>query len=254
MDSFHPPPPGSGDAYLTTTLEMTEMSEEKLAFVDENTTAAPQVETPDTPADPPPAEVKGDTPAAPPAAPEDKAAHIPISALLDERERRQKAEKEAEEGRQFRRQQEARQREAAMQDPEQRRAYEHQQFHGMLMEQRLSQSRFMAEREFGKEEVAAAYAYFDQHPQLSHQLLSHPSPFHAAVEFVRRQKIADEVGSDPEAWRAREREKLRAELMAETPQPQPQQRLPGSLAAAPAAGRAGEPRPRGSAFDAAFGG
>lgn len=232
------------------------MSEDKLAFVDEKTPVEPQAAAPEAPVvEAAPVEVKGDTPAAPPAASEDKASPIPIQALLDERERRQKAEREAEEGRQWRRQMEARQREAAMQDPEQRQHYERQQIQGMILENRLSQSRFLAEREFGKDEVAAAYAYFDQHPQLSQQLLSHPSPFHAAVEFVRRQKIADEVGSDPEAWRTKERERLRAELMAEMqPVAQHQQRLPGSLAAAPAAGRAGEPRPRGSAFDAAFGG
>lgn len=231
------------------------MSEDKLSFVDENTPAEPQVVTPEPPAaDPAPVEVKGDTPAAPPAASEDKSNPIPIQALLDERERRQKAEREAEEGRQFRRQLEAQRRQEAMQDPEQRIQLERERFQQELLTNKLQQSRFLAEREYGAEEVKAAYAFFDQHPQLSHQLMSHPSPYHAAVEFYRRQKIADEVGSDPEAWRAREREKLRAELLAETPQIQPQQRLPGSLAAAPAAGRASEPRPRGSAFDAAFGG
>lgn len=231
------------------------MDGDKLNFLDET---APEAAAEATPAMPEPqpsvVEAKGEPPAAPPAAPEEKASSIPISALLDERERRQKAEREAEEGRQYRRQMEERQREAALQDPEQRQVYERQQIHGMIMEQRLSQSHFLAEREFGKEEVAAAYAYFDQHPQLSSQLLNHPSPFHAAVEFVRRQRIADEVGADPEAWRAKEREKLRAELMAEIQPVQPQQRLPGSLAAAPAAGPAGEPRAQGSAFDAAFGG
>lgn len=231
------------------------MDGDKLNFLDETAPEAAAEATPAAPEPQPPVvEAKGEPPAAPPAAPEEKASSIPISALLDERERRQKAEREAEEGRQYRRQMEERQREAALQDPEQRQVYERQQIHGMIMEQRLSQSRFLAEREFGKDEVAAAYAYFDQHPQLSSQLLNHPSPFHAAVEFVRRQRIADEVGADPEAWRAKEREKLRAELMAEIQPVQPQQRLPGSLAAAPAAGRAGEPRARGSAFDAAFGG
>lgn len=231
------------------------MDGDKLNFLDETAPETAAEATPATPEPQPPVvEAKGEPPAAPPAAPEEKASSIPISALLDERERRQKAEREAEEGRQYRRQIEERQREAALQDPEQRQVYERQQIQTMILENRLSQSRFLAEREFGKDEVAAAYAYFDQHPQLSSQLLNHPSPFHAAVEFVRRQRIADEVGADPEAWRNKEREKLRAELMAEIQPVQPQQRLPGSLAAAPAAGRAGEPRARGSAFDAAFGG
>lgn len=235
------------------------MSEDKLDFIDEK--AAEVAETPAAPVVEAAPEAKGDEPAAPPAASEEKPSQIPISALLDERERRQKAEREAEELRQYRRRIEETQRQAAMrapdllEHPDQRMQYERQQIESALIGQKLQQSRFIAEREFGAEEVAAAYAWFDQHPQLSHQLLAHPSPFHAAVEFYRRQKIADEVGSDPEAWRTKERERIRAELLAEIqPAQQTQTRLPGSLAAAPAAGRAGEPRPRGSAFDAAFSG
>lgn len=208
-------------------------------------------------------EGQGEQEAAPPAAVEqEKPGAIPISALLDERERRQKAEREAEELRQWRAQIEAKQKAQPapdfFTDPDQRLAYERNQFQAQFTALKLQQSRFLAERDFGAEEVKAAYAYFDQHPHLSQQLLEHPSPFHAAVEFYKRQRVAEEIGADPEAWKASQmeaiKEQLRAEIMAElggTAQPKP--RLPGSLASAPAAGKAGEPRARGSAFDAAFG-
>lgn len=242
---------------------------DKLDFLD-NEQTEPEVETEEVEAEQVEAEAAPEPEtgepeeAAPPAAVEpEKPGSIPISALLDERERRQKAEREAEELRKFRQQIEAHRHQQPapdfFQDPDQRLAYERQQFQTQFTAMKLQQSRFLAEREFGADVVNEAYAYFDEHPQLSHQLLNHPSPFHAAVEFYKKQKVAEEIGADPEAWKAKQvetlREQLRQELMAEMQTAQPQSRpIPGSLASAPAAGKAGEPRARGSAFDAAFGG
>lgn len=214
-------------------------------------------------------EGQGDTGAPPAPADNGNAGLVPIQVVLAERdrvretrERAEKAEREAEELRQWRAQIEAKQKAQPapdfFTDPDQRLAYERKQFEAQFTALKLQQSRFLAERDFGAEEVKAAYAYFDQNPHLSQQLLEHPSPFHAAVEFYKRQRVAEEIGADPEAWKASQmeaiKEQLRAEIMAElggTAQPKP--RLPGSLASAPAAGKAGEPRARGSAFDAAFG-
>lgn len=198
--------------------------------------------------------------ATPPVA-QPKADPVPIQALLDERDRRQKYEREAAE---------LREKLAAFEtaknspppdlyvDPEARLQFENQRFQQEMVNMKLGQSRFLAEREYGKEVVDAAFAYFDQHPQLSHQFLSEPSPFHAAVEFYKRQKVADEVGPDPEAYKKRLRDELEAQIRAEMAngqQPSPTQpaRLPGSLAAAPAAGKTTEAPSRGNAFDAAFG-
>lgn len=237
---------------------------DKLAFLDDEQPEPEKVEV-EAQADPEiqPEPTKGEPEAAPPAAVEaEKPSAIPISALLDERERRQKAEREAEELRQWRAKMEAQEKAQPapdfFTDPDQRLAYERQQFQAQFTAMKLQQSRFLAEREFGAEVVNEAYAYFDRNPHLSHQFLDHASPFHAAVEFYKRQKVAEEIGADPEAWKASQmatiKEQLRAEIMAElqgTVQPKP--RIPGSLASAPAAGKAGEPMARGSAFDAAFG-
>lgn len=87
-----------------------------------------------------------------------------------------------------------------------------------LLSTKLESSRFMAEREFGKEVVEAAFAYFNDHPDQSHALLNHPSPFHAAVEEYNKNRVATEIGNDPEAWIAKReselREKIEAELVA----------------------------------------
>ncbi len=220
--------------------------------------------TPEVKAEPvaetPPAQPVAGESATPPVA-EKRSDLIPMPAYLDERDKRQKYEREvaalAEKLAAF----EAAKNEPPPDlyaDPEARLQFENSRYQQALVNTKLEQSRWMAEREYGKGVVDAAYAYFDQHPQLSHQFLNEPSPFHAAVEFYKRQKVAEEVGPDPEAYKKRIREELEAQIRAElTTQPAAAQtqpaRLPGSLAAAPAAGKSSEPSGS-SGFEAAFGG
>ena len=116
----------------------------------------------------------------------------------------------------------------------------------------MQQSKFLAEREFGAETVNEAVAYFDKNPAASQQFMNHPSPFHAAVEFYQRQKTVEEIGADPEAYKASLREQIRAELEAElktTVQPKPKA-PPPSMASAPSSGQGG--KSPGNGFDALF--
>lgn len=246
------------------------MEDDKLAFLDDELEApeaeaeTPEVagepeqekaeEAPEAAEQPAEAESKGDDKeAAPPAASEEKqAGYVPLAALLDEREKRQKMEREAEELRRWRQQFEA---EASQKKPDfydnpeaALQQVQHQTQH-MLVAEKLRQSRFFAEREYGQELVNEAYAYFDQHPEQSHALLNEPSPFHAAVEHYKRQKAIAEIGTDPEAYKAKIRAELEAELAKRAP-PKPAA-PPRSLASAPSAG--GEAQPSGSAFDELFG-
>lgn len=103
----------------------------------------------------------------------------------------------------------------AWEDPDKRFAYEAERIKGEFTSRTLKQSRFFAERDFGKEEVEAAYAFFDANPHLSQSLVDEPSPFHAAVETYRRHKAVQEIGSDPEAYKAKLREEIRREFEAE---------------------------------------
>jgi hypothetical protein len=80
---------------------------------------------------------------------------------------------------------------------------------------KLETSRFIAEREFGKEVVDAAFEHFNQHPEQSAALLQHPSPFHAAVEHYNKQRVAQEIGSDPDAYKAKVEAELRKQIEAE---------------------------------------
>lgn len=243
------------------------MAEDKLDFLDEEPkeAAAPKEEPVVAEAEPAEAEEvtepedKGEEPAAPPAAePEPKA--IPVTALLDEREKRQAAQRQAEEAQKRLKELEARLRDLEnpreqpdfYADPDAAFKAREAQFEQKMMADRLRTSKFMAEREFGAEIVAEAYAYFDQHPQESQLLLDHPSPFHAAVEQYKRQKFLTEV-QDPDAWKAQQLEELRKQLAEEaaTAVPPKPKVPPASLSKATSAG--GEPKTPGTAFDGVFG-
>lgn len=222
-------------------------------FDDEIQDETPEVEAQDSPveevtedipaeAEAPPAEDTGAEEATPPVAEvKEEQPMAPIAAMLDEREKRQKAERELELMQQRLSRFEAQQQQQPPPDwfDDPVKAANHQQNLVMqhLYDQKLNQSRFFAEREFGAEIVAEAHAYFEQNPQQSHQFADHPSPFHSAVEFYKRQKVINEMGSDPDAWmkaqRAEIEAQIRQELQAPTPKPAPQT-PPQSLSQAPA--------------------
>lgn len=251
------------------------MSDDKLGFLDETSeevTEAPEVEE-QTAEDP--QEVKAEEPevpaveeatdtgeeeAAPPVAEvEEKPQAIPVTALLDEREKRQLAERKAEDAARRLAEMEARIRANQAQqqapdwdmDPQAAAQYQAQTFQQQMTQQRLDTSKFFATREFGAETVEEAIAYFDQNPQLSHQFMNEPSPFHAAVEFYQKQKFLSEVGDNPDAFKESLREQIRQELMAEmTNQTSKPKAPPPSMAKAPSTGR--DAITPGSTFDNMF--
>ena len=108
-----------------------------------------------------------------------------------------------------------------------------------LEAEKLKMSRFYAEDKFGREEVEAAFEYFNQNPEQSKALLNHPSPFHAAVEVYQKQKAMAEIGNDPQAYKARVEAEIRAKVEAEFKANQVAENVtqvpaaPGSLASEP---------------------
>ena len=130
---------------------------------------------------------------------------VPLTTLLDEREKRQALERKMQK--------------PAVEptpapdfydNPQAAVQHEIQPVQKQILQSKLDTSRFIAEREFGKEKVDEAFAYFNEHPDKSAELLNHPSPFHAAVEVYDREKAAKEIG-DPVKYR----ETLKAEILAE---------------------------------------
>lgn len=196
-----------------------------------------------------PAPETGEVKEAVPPTADGKNGHAPLTALLDEREKRQDAQ----------RQLEAVQRQLAemqkQQQPQERPDfYENpdQAVGAQVYQARLEQSRFFATEKYGEELVNEAYAYYDQNPQETAAFRNHPSPFHAAVEQYKRNKFMAEV-KDPDEWKAQQiallREQALTEVAAQSQTSKPTA-PPPSMARATAAGK--DANPKGSAFDEVF--
>lgn len=169
---------------------------------------------------------------------------VPLSSLKDEREKRQALE------------QRIAQMEAAGNQPQQKPDFfENPQaaVQQAVLSTKMEQSRFLAEREFGAEAVREAIEFFNdpQFAPISHQLINHPSPMHAAVEFVKKQKLIQEMGDDPDAFiNSRVEAELQKRLAAAPAQPKAQKAPPPSMAKASSAGR--DAITQGSTFDSMF--
>lgn len=188
---------------------------------------------------------------------------IPLPAYLDEREKRQTAQRLLEEERA-----QCAELQKRIDALEQKRAqegvpsYESGTPQGQAIRETLFNEYILptslarAKAEHGEAKLAEAFAFFEQNPHLSDPLRRSADPWGDAVRYVEREKARAEIGDDPKSYRERLeaelRETLRAELAAEQAQAAPvppKPRPPVSLAGAPAAGR-DMPAAKGSAFDA----
>lgn len=222
-----------------------------LPFLDEvkaEEEEAPQAPEPEAKGEPQP-EPKPEP--APPAVTEDTG-RIPIAALLDEREKRKEREREAEDLRKRLAEYEAKQQPKPdfYADPEAALNAAAQAAKAAALNTKLEFSRFSAEKEFGADEVKAAYEFFDRNPHLSGSLLNHPSPFHKAVEEYRVHSQVEKLRKDPNAYEAEIEARLREKLLAEmAQQPKPTAPPPG-ISTAPSSGTKA---PVESGFKALFG-
>lgn len=202
--------------------------------------------------------------AAPPAAQVEDARHIPISALLDEREKRQAKEREAEELRRKLAEYEARLRPQqpvpdVLTDPDQWQSHQTAQMQLTILNERLNTSEELARDKFGDETVDRATEAFtaavQQNPALYNEMKAQRHPYRYVVEWHKKQALLQRVGPDPDAWLNAEVERRLAErLVAAAPAQSVQPRTsapPRSLAAAPAVAGASGVKP---GFDALFGG
>lgn len=205
-------------------------------------------------------EPKGEPEAAPPAAVvEDNARHIPISALLDEREKRQKLEREAEELRKWRAEQEAKQQKRPdfYADPEGFLAQQQQLVQQALWNERLNTSEIVAREKFGDEAVEKAAEAFraaaQNSPALAAEFRRQANPYSYVIAWHKKQSTLEKMGDDPDAWINAQIEARLAERMAQMSQPVQSKPSapPPSLASAAAAG--GTKEPPASGFSAMFG-
>lgn len=123
-----------------------------------------------------------------------------------------------------------------------------------LRQQMLAMARQVAEIQFQPDAVKAAEEAFNRaaaagqiDPEIHRRINASPNPFAAAVQWHQHTTTMAEIGSDPAAYKAKLRDELKAEIMAELnpsgQQPagtQPAQPMPSNFAAARNAGtRAG---------------
>ncbi|HEY2051190.1 MAG TPA: hypothetical protein VGH03_17765 [Caulobacteraceae bacterium] len=167
--------------------------------------------------------------------------HVPLSAVLDERERRQAAEARLAEY-------EALQREAMAQVQEAELPPAERVEHA-LYAQNLRASRRFAEREYGKGAIAAlhdwAVARCDADPFFNQQMLASEDPYEAAYRSWQSEQVLARVSptdlADYEAWRAARAAAVSA-ARGSGPGGFPRQPAPPrSLANAPNAGGSGLP-------------
>ncbi|CAB5222432.1 hypothetical protein UFOVP368_7 [uncultured Caudovirales phage] len=212
-----------------------------------NPIAEEQVEaTPEAVEPEPVAEQPAETPVAPPVVTPEPAkpepGHVPLSAMLDERERRQKLEAELA---RYQAQQ-APPEPLDVYDPEQLAGYTSQQ----VLNTKLDISEEMTRDKFGDELVDKAREWalqrFSQDPSYQAQVLRQRNPWKHVVEQFQRDQIASQVSlSDFEqfqAWKAANAtlaQQTAAPVAAQTPLVQP----PPSLASAPSAGSSVQPKP-----------
>ncbi|HZK99418.1 MAG TPA: hypothetical protein VFC47_05930 [Caulobacteraceae bacterium] len=154
--------------------------------------------------------------------------HVPLSALLDEREKRQASDREL-----------AQMRARANPPPPPTRD---EQLEAALYGQNLRASRRFAEREYGKESIATVHDWAarrcDEDPAFNTQMRSSEDPYEAAYQAYQREQVLAEVKPGEldayRAWRA-------AQAQAATQTPQQPAKLPRSLATASGNGAAGSP-------------
>jgi hypothetical protein len=240
------------------------MSDEKLDFLDaEEPAAVAPGATPQTVEAAPPfapePEPQGDGRARDP----ETGRFVPISALLDERDKRQAETRKREDlEQQLQRYQQPQQPEYVPTDPSGIIQYALAEQQRVAFNERLNTSELMARQAHGEEIVSEAQQAFlsavGQNPMLQQQLQGQIHPYDFVVKWHKQHKLMSEIGQDPEAWRKSEAEKIRAQVLAElqgqgVSPAQSSQQPPPSVVGRPAAARAGSvPVGPGNAFDNLF--
>lgn len=247
-------------------MESEVADEDKLGFLSEGEDAQPAepVETapePEESAEAPEQaapEVTGEKEVAPPATvQDDQGRFVPVTALLDERDKRKAAEQRAAALEQWRQEQERKAQEKQpdfYEDPDKAFGFMRDQFEQRLFNERLNISEAMARQSHGDDVVAEAQQAFaaamQRDPGLMQKLQNETNPYGFVVNWHKQQRFLSEV-KDPDTWREQERERIRQEIMAEIQSPRPKS-PPQSLASAPSAAGNDAPPSPGGTFDQMF--
>lgn len=129
---------------------------------------------------------------------------------------------------------------AAIHHLEQRLAQRDQQLQEMALHQRANTSEMLARGKHGDEVVDQAIESAIK-SGLNQHFMRQPDPYRALIDWNNSQRIAQEIGNDPNAYKAKIAAEVRAQILHEmrtgTPPPR---NLPPSLASATKANTAPE--------------
>jgi hypothetical protein len=115
------------------------------------------------------------------------------------------------------------------------------QFQQQLANERANMSEMLARNKYGDEIVDKAVQAATSRG-LGPQFMTARDPYGALLDWHKRATVVQEIGPDPDAYRARVREEERLKVLEELKAPataKPQQRFPGSLVDATASGPQG---------------
>lgn len=117
----------------------------------------------------------------------------------------------------------------------------------------LTLSERFARQQHGGESFEECKAWLSTKPDIEAWAIQQPDPWNAAFTQYNREKLSEEIGDDPNAWREKERQRIREEIQAEQAAAQ-QQHIPATpqMRAAPpppaSAVRSAAPRDGGGRF------
>jgi len=79
----------------------------------------------------------------------------------------------------------------------------------------LTLSERFARKEHGNEAFEDCKAWLSTKPDIEAWAIQQPDPWTAAFTNYQRERLAEEIGDDPNAWREKERQRIRDEMQAE---------------------------------------
>lgn len=197
---------------------------------------------PEKPADEP----KGDTPPAEPAkgegeppAPESEK-HVPLSALEAERKTRQDWKEKAVRAEERQKALEAQLEQIRQQQPQQ--PQQPPSAEALVLNERFNMSEMMLRQQH--EDVDEVIGRFmqeaEKNPALGAELRRQTHPYQWAYQYAKRLALMDEIGNDPNAYREKLKEQIKAELAQQQPAepapPKQSPQIPQSLASARSVG------------------
>jgi hypothetical protein len=249
LDFLNAPEGASDDAHLEDVAPAPEPQPEPQAA-----TPAPEPAPEPAPAPAPVAEAKPDVPQG----------HVPLSAMLDEREKRKELERQLQE---FQRQQTAPKVPDPDEDPDAYNRFQIDQAQQIALNTRLDMSEEMAREKHGNDVVDAARDWtlqrFQQNPAYRDEVLSQRNPWGYAVQQFQRHTALDKLGDTSEidaflAWKAAQATGVTTtQPAAPAADPSPAPTIPTrSLASAPSAGGPSAPAEAagpGAAYGSIFG-